>query len=282
MRVPHVQFRNRIRSGFTLIELLIVIAIISILAGLILGAVQMVRGKVRVAEVVAEFSQIETALAGFESKYGKLPPSSITLYKNANAWDTRSASIIKTIWPQFDFSNAGGLNFPGTTTSVTLDGSECLVFFLGGVADSGGALSGFSSDPRLPFKSTGNRIGPFYEFKGHYDTVKGEWSGRLIETEATPDGVPGYADTVTGTQPYFYISSYGGKYRPGEQNGFDEYRRGQPANSQRYNAKKFQLICAGSDATFGVGGYFDAEAEVIGSDADRDNITNFHGGELLP
>ena len=112
--------------------------------------------------------------------------------------------------------------------------------------------------------------------------AKNEWVGRLIPANAI---VPGYADTVTGTQPYFYISSYKGKYRVGEQGGtppFNAYRRGRAEDSQAYNAKKFQLICAGSDAIFGEGGYYDAESETVSTPADADNITNFQGGELVP
>lgn len=280
MRIIRTVHRPDVRSGFTLIELLIVVGIISLLLTLILGAVQMVRGSARVAEVMAEFSQLETALAGFESKYGKMPPSYIKLYRNKNDWDVRSANIIRSIWPQFNFDSAGGMSFPMGVNSVELDGSECLVFFLGGVADSGGALSGFSSDPRLPFKTTGNRVGPFYEFDGHYDTTAGDWTGRLIDV-APKDGVPGFADQLTGTLPYLYIATYNGKYRAGEQGAFSAYRRGSAANSQAYNAKKFQLICAGFDGNFGSGGHFDEEGEIVASEADRDNITNFHG-ELVP
>jgi prepilin-type N-terminal cleavage/methylation domain-containing protein len=65
---------RRVRSGFTLVELLVVIAIIAILAGLLLSAVQAVRGKTDELKVKADFEQLGQALSSFKAKFNRYPP----------------------------------------------------------------------------------------------------------------------------------------------------------------------------------------------------------------
>lgn len=65
---------NRAQTrGFTLIELLVVISIISLLASVVLASLNSARAKARDARRIADFKQIQTALAFYFDKYGKYP-----------------------------------------------------------------------------------------------------------------------------------------------------------------------------------------------------------------
>lgn len=63
------------RGGFTLIELLTVIAIIGILASITLAAVPKVLEKAKIASLVSNFKQLDTALVSYYTEHGTYPPA---------------------------------------------------------------------------------------------------------------------------------------------------------------------------------------------------------------
>ncbi len=65
------------RCGLTLVELLVVLAILGILAGLLLAAVQQVREAGRRADCSNRLRQQGLAVLKYESDYGRLPPGAV-------------------------------------------------------------------------------------------------------------------------------------------------------------------------------------------------------------
>jgi general secretion pathway protein G len=259
-----------------------------------------------------------------------------------------SRNIIRELWPSYDFATNGdpsgtpvGPNNPtaangqididgdGTEGEILyLNGAECLAFFLGGLqqfVDTNGDSTkdsvqpkGFSSNPQSPFLGyTGNRIGPFYEFKPN----------RYVDTDAvtTPSlnhDIWEYMDPLPGqTAPYLYFSSYGGKgYRMtpvspstdpgtavlgtdesimigGAQAFFKVYVQtpgsGVGSPPTPYKENSFQIISPGLDGQYGYGGFatpdgvklnptsgYDPSGRAALLQQERDNLTNFKGGPL--
>ncbi len=157
----------------------------------------------------------------------------------------RSVRYLRRIWPKmllsttgpinqsqipggwYDFNGDGATNPPtvdgsGNLTSGQvhiIDGSECLVFFLGGlpgVADGGIVTTGFSKHPANPAINSNvaplgaNRSAPMFEFR----------PGRLMDMypphgylNSNGNGFPEYSDNLGSSgalRPYVYFSSYEG------------------------------------------------------------------------
>lgn len=326
-------FRNQAgdsrRAAFTLIELLVTIVIIGLLMALLIPAISSVRQTAQVGQVRTEISALTTAMEDFKATFGIYPPSSLTIYEAADDgnpeppddpaadWgdNPESRALIRRLWPQFDFDSDRNLNGDADNTDIfTFNGSECLVFFLGGIFVNG-APTGFSANPADPFSTGGNnRIGPFHEFAVN----------RFVDVDT--DELFEYVDTLPGqTAPYLYFSSYNGTgYRalgtdgqPGVAGTDDDGANGiddpgeigwptsddetlpgamaevylQTAAGAPWNPKTFQLISAGFDGSdvanpYGAGGLYNpdtADGDLSGSrNVERDNITNFESGMLAP
>jgi prepilin-type N-terminal cleavage/methylation domain-containing protein len=241
------------RRGFTLVELLVVMIIIAILIAFLLPAINTAVKSSRQAAVSAEISQLAQALAQFKNSYGVFPPSRIYINESGDysvatmkaAFPTmslaavtslsqRSVTYLRRVWPRmtlstapvtatlvYDFDGNGALSPP-----KIIQGSECLVFFLGGipqptdastVVGSGIVYSvvGFGKDPVNPMKNaiaTSNRSSPLFEFR----------PGRLVDLDSNL--FPEYLDGLTGntSRPLVYFSAYEGQgYDPDDNNYFD-------------------------------------------------------------
>lgn len=276
------------RRAFTLIELMIAIVIILILLGLLIPAIGAVRLRAQQANVRTEISNLEAAITSFKADFGMDPPSSITLYEAASGWsgDQRSKSLIRKMWPQFNFTIDRDINNNGDLTEVfDLNAGECLVFFLGGVWDATGKTpNGFSKNPANPFAvGTGgtNRQGPYFEFD----------AGRFTDIDS--DNAAEYKDSFPSQQlPYMYFSSYDGRgYRSSEFPDIPSlslkidnvYHIGVPGDplGPAYKPKSYQIISPGADFQFGTGGNYDPDKNLpAGRSVEADNITNFTNGSL--
>lgn len=89
---------SQYRSGFTLIELVVVIAIIGVLVGLLLPAVQAAREMARLTHCMNSARQIALGVTSFESAHGSLPIGMISGY----ATDYRFRSWLQQILPHME------------------------------------------------------------------------------------------------------------------------------------------------------------------------------------
>lgn len=293
---------NQSRSGFSLIELLVVIVILGILMSLILPAIGRVRYRAQVQQVTAEMTQLDNAIAKFASDFGVAPYSELVVSEDAGVtgWDSTAAlqqtkTKLRRIWPQLsftgriDFNADGGFNGDGgSDATLTLTGSEALVFFLAGVMSrdqNGNAVVdpaeislaptwvGFSKNPVTPFITSGsNRHPSLFTFD----------PARLVDTDG--DGMMEYLDSFPAQKtPLHFVSSNNGQgYSPVMS------RYVQADQKTAWNKDSHQLISPGIDGelgfvpTAGSRGVYTDGSEVIGTRAaEADNMANFKPGNTL-
>ncbi|MFL5241413.1 MAG: type II secretion system protein [Gemmataceae bacterium] len=253
------------RSAFTLIELLVVMTILALLVALLAAGVFKALNKVADTRNVRELRDLRTGIVNFQNKYkiGWIP-SRIRL-RNDLAYDTSlnasgqpnspldydSASYLSTVWHNLTAPVTWNPNT--TNTDVTLEGDQCLVFFLGGTQGTVGGVNacvGFSTNSKQPTAVGGDRVEPFFDFQSDRLTTKFDSAGT---------GYFSYLDAY-GKAPFAYFSSYkkGGGYNRyfATLNASDCSRLAVwPYNDgiKYQNSDTFQIISAGRDGVFGQG-----------------------------
>jgi len=273
-----------IREGFTLIELLVVIAIITILVSLLIVGIWAVLGKGPEIRNRTELNNINLALAEFKNKHGIYPPSSIKLctwyseydINNPNTivanYERSQVAFLTTIWPNLDWRQelkwAGNNPLP-PKTGVTLEGHQCLVFFLGGIPQGNKvAPSGFYKNPLNPTVATStNEVIKYFEFDGkRCEILKGIHFPSYLDNHFVNHGK---------SIPFIYFSSNKASNRYTETDNISFGIKPYMKNSREYyNKDSCQLISAGANGILGVGQSLPALA------GGTDDISNFWDSNL--
>jgi prepilin-type N-terminal cleavage/methylation domain-containing protein len=222
-------------AGFTLVELLVVIAIIAVLLGLLLPAVQKVRIVARKAQATNEISQITNAATNFKNDWGQVPPTTFTIPTRT---DQPGYQFFKTRYPRWNPPLAADmvtLSPPLPNAGKTLQGNQCMVYFLGGPGLTGWAHDG-------PYAPTGNALTMYMDISTNKLTVP---------SSGYPSDMPVYMDPFGKSYFYFGSNKIGGKYTG--QSPFGGVWPYQEANGKYVNENGCQVISSGEDKQFGPG-----------------------------
>ena len=231
------------RCGFTLVEVMIVIIIIVILAGLLLPAVMSAIRRAKITATRFEIQTIGLALEQYRQDFGAYPPSCV--------------------WWENPFS--GGRWYTSYADDRdTMDGAECLVYFLCGPSGRG--------------LDVGTKTyGPYLQPK--VDALIPQVAGDTAADNLDGDGFQALQDAFREGCVYLYFKAdrtrpAGNEYDPRhnrhmlDNGGVDAVgnriprKPGEPvrdAGGNYYNPTTFQIISAGLDGQYNT----------------KDDITNF-------
>ena len=326
--------RTASRPGFTVIELMVVILILVVLASLVLSTLGKVNVFVDEVRTTSEIQQLAQACEQFKLRFGRYPPSRIMLVENPNNAPVNNplyqysrsylTSLFSGMNPDlFADVNGGGINTPGlewhdwngngtVDGPFVLEGHQCLVYFLGGPR-----LVGWSTNrqnPTLPVTPGATRDGPYYEFDAGRVPMNGQGMPQgFLDHYGTPYAY--FLARDASTNNYFndcpqLINQMANQAQGGVGNipyqpYFQSISGAAPNFVIRYHRPdKFQIVSAGRDRVFGLGGHYlpsqpqnspfasgpplglsptDPRYDLNGDSIvdDWDNITNFTGGRLV-
>lgn len=266
------------RRGFTLIELLIVIAIIGLLIGLLLPAVQKIRERGPMVQCKADIAGLEQAIEAFKGTYNVEYLTSAfvvtTDYTNPispattlSAYKLESAQYYKQVWGRAANKAATGFS----AGEVVMDGNQCLVFFLAGPgAVTGAGGLGFSPAPNPFFQpTTPNKL--FFDFPA--SRIDGD------KHFLDPWGKPYVYFSAKNGNDYNYTSIYPSPYNSnGGYAGVDPFLE---TSSKYIKPTSYQIISAGPNNLFGPGGAYTPGNLGYSSSGDGgDDMSNFATGPL--
>ena len=228
-----------LRSGFTLVELLVVILIIGLLAALVVPAVMRAQASARNARIKAEIDMLHMAIMNYKNEYGSFPPCSDDL----SAATGLATKHLQRLFPRC----SSAYNELTTTMSgkspAQINPTNSLAFWLAGYTDtptlpltSGSRKKLFDFDTSRLNSSTGaywptGKSGSPYIYidSGNYFTYPYVTSGlSLVCAQRVPTSPPSASDASA------FATASGGATSP-----------------PFANADTFQILCAGSDETFG-------------------------------
>jgi general secretion pathway protein G len=236
-----------------------------------------------------DIGQLSTAVSAFKTKFGFYPPSRIKLSETCNyperdrpgTLDADSVWLLTDLWPGLRLDPGTEIDWNGNGKidgDWTLEGDECLVFFLGGAQTRNpNRCEGFSTDRQRPLDTSNllHRVGPFIQFESY----------RLEDIHGR--GFFSYRDPFG--KPYAYFSSWRGFNHLGGTDcptlGVWPYAGTWDPKPQFHNPETFQIISAGADRKFGPGTIDAAhvwspdKADTIPPEG-RDDMTNFYDGLL--
>lgn len=267
--VPH----PRTRSGFSLIELLVVIAIIGLLIGLILPAVQKIRGKGPIVQCRSDIANLEAGIEAFKSTYAvDYVPSAFVVSGNyttgVSVYKTESAKFFKQVWSRGNLSSTG---FAGADSLA--DGNQCLVLFLSGTGSLTGAGGlGFSPAPS-PFTQPTVGAGKiFFDFPAS----RMDANHHFLD----PWGTPYIYFSAKNGNDYNYTSIYPSPYTA--TGGYNSVNPYQETASKYVKSHSYQIISAGPDKKFGPGGlYVPGSGAYAQGQVGGDDLANFAQGQLV-
>jgi prepilin-type N-terminal cleavage/methylation domain-containing protein len=298
--------RSGKRSAFTLVELMVVVLIIAILVSMISSVVLKAMQKIPEVTTRTEISQLEVALQAFMADYNitEPPPSYLVLYES-NPLLSPNATFLQRCFGKnlgaqgwIDWNGDGIQNGPWT-----LEGEQCLVFYLGGIPTAPGlggySPQGFSTNnmnPALPVTTSPKRKGPYYQFQvarlKPLTALNPSASPFPVYIDAWQTKTGPFFATLGGT-PYAYFSSNGINNSGYAMNTNPPYHDCVSIGAAAYYItgtsplqftypNTYQIISAGKDGIFGTAatgtpGWYPASGAV---GAGADDQANFSGSLL--
>lgn len=252
-----IRANTKPRPGFTLVELLVVMAIIAILIGIIVPAVQRVRAVGTKVSAVSDINQLSLGATAFKTEYGFFPPHSFIVPTVSSNTDVNYA-LLRRMFPRWQVGVPNGTATGIPRAGETLDGNQCLVYFLGGPTQTGWD----NASPTAPSGST--KKGPFFDFPS-----KRIVNNRFLDPWETP---------------YAYFAQENGQY-----SGTSTYTPGGPispfkegASTKWVNQTGVQVISAGPNQLFGSGGaWAPGASDYTQVGRGGDDLGNFNEGLVL-